>query len=217
VKTTQYVRQERAIAAADSEGIRDRWLWGLRILRDPEAMTESGKSLRHGVTQELIHAAARAGLTLTDREIQRRIQCARTYKTEAEIRQAMSDFKTWFDLAQAYFPKYETPDGEPPADHRTEAERQQDRARQLLDLVGPQAALFPLDTFEPVEVTLKDLQEYADEQDALTARFVAHGEKRREYLGQLIDAAGGDMSLTWEAASRLLPPEIDDPLAQASA
>lgn len=57
VKTTQYVRQEKAIASADSSGIRERWLWGLRLLNDAEKMSASGGSLRHGVAEWLIAAS----------------------------------------------------------------------------------------------------------------------------------------------------------------
>jgi hypothetical protein len=213
VKTTQYLRQERAIASADTSGIRERWAWGLRILRDPEAMAESGKSLRHGVADQLIAAALQRGLKLSASEIRYRIQCARTYPTEAQIATACGDFETWSDLRNANFPPYEAPEDEPPADHRTHAEKQRDASRRLLDLVGEQGALFPLDQFEPTEVTLKDLQDYADEQRELTSHFVLRDQRRREYLEQLIDAAEGDLSLTWEAASQLLPADVDDPLA----
>lgn len=84
MKTTQYVKQEKAIAVADSGGIRARWLWGLRLLRDSDAMS-SEKSLRHGVTEQLIAAAKSSGLKLSAREIQARLQCARAYPTEAQI------------------------------------------------------------------------------------------------------------------------------------
>lgn len=218
MKTTQYVRQERSIAAADTNGIRERWLWGLRILRDPEAMTESGKSLRHGVTEQLIAAAARFGLKLNDREIRYRIQAARTYKTEAEIGTACADFETWFDLRQAGFPTYETPDGEPLADHRTEGERANDRASALarLALDAVQPSLFPLNRFEPTEVTLKELRDYTDEMSEMTARFVEHDVQRRQYLGQLIDAAGGDESKTWMEAAHLLAADAPEPEEAAS-
>lgn len=102
MKTTQYVRQEKAIATADSNVIRERWLWGLRLLRNPAAMS-SEKSLRHGITDQLVAAAQAAGLKLTAREIQRRLQCARTYPTEAQMRRVTSDFESWFDLLKADF------------------------------------------------------------------------------------------------------------------
>lgn len=203
MKTTQYVRLEHAIAAADSGGIRQRWMWGLRLLRDVEKMA-SAKSLKHGAADELITAAKAAGRKLSAREIQRRLQCARTYPTESQIRHAVADFETWRDLAEAGFPPYEAPDGEAPADHRTDIERDRDRARALIDMVGEQGALFPLSDFEPIETTLKDLQVYMEEQEGITARFVARGHKRRAYFEQLIEAADFDLGVTWaEAHARL--------------
>ncbi len=38
MKTTQYIRIERAISAAATSDIRERWFWGLRLLRDPDAL-----------------------------------------------------------------------------------------------------------------------------------------------------------------------------------
>ncbi|MCW2768495.1 MAG: hypothetical protein JWO11_4454 [Nocardioides sp.] len=200
MKTSQYVRQEKAISVADTSGIRERWMWGLRLLRDTEAMS-SPKSLRHGVTDQLIAAAVSGGLRLSAREIQRRLQCARTYSTEAEIRQALADFETWEELAGANFPAYQADEGAPPADHRTEAERNRDLLRAAVDLFGEQGALFPLSDFEPVTATLKELQAYADEMRELTQRFVDRDTRRQDYLDQLIVAAAGDMSVTWQAAS----------------
>lgn len=204
MKTSAYVRQERAIASADSGGIWERWIWGLRLLRDSSAMTESGKSLQHGVTDQLVAAATAGGLRLSAREIQRRLQCARAYPTEAQIRRAVADFGTWRELSDANFPPFEAPEGEPVADHRTDAERDQDRARALVDLVGEQGTLFPLRDFEPVTTTLQELLDYTEEQEALTARFVAHGRKRRAYLNRLIDAADHDLTVRWQVAHRWL-------------
>jgi hypothetical protein len=203
MKTTQYVRQEKAIAAADSGGIRQRWLWGLRLLRDPDAMS-SEKSLRNGIAEQLIAAAKAAGLKLSEREIQYRLQCARAYPTEAEIANACAEFEEWSDLRKAGFPTYEVAEGEPLADHRTDAERKRDHARALLDLIGEQGSLFPLDQFEPVSTTLKELREYAEEMAELTARFAARDDARSAYLDELEKAADGDLSTVWQDAhSRL--------------
>jgi hypothetical protein len=207
MKTTQYVRQWKAVAAADSSGIRERWLWGLRLLRDPEKMSKGGGGLKHGVAAKLIAAAAKSGLKLSEREIQWCLQLARAYGTEAEIRTVCSDFRTWSDLRQAGFPPVEKPDGEPLADHRTPEEIRHDRARQLADLADPQGALFPLSHFEPVTTTLKELADYAAEQKAITARFAAHDAKRDAYLDELIEAAGGDLSMTWQTAHDLAATE----------
>lgn len=199
MKIAQYMHQENAIAAADSGGIRERWLWGLRLLADEEKIAPAG-GLRHGVATKLIAEAAKRGLRLSEREIQRRLQCARTYPTDAQIRQALADFETWDELHRANFPDYEAPPGEPAADHRTASERNHDRARQLAGLTDPQGTLFPLSQFEPAETTLKELSDYADEQAEITSRFVARDAERRAYLDGLIAAAGDDLSWTWQQA-----------------
>lgn len=200
MKTTQYVKQEKAIAAADRGGIRERWLWGLRLLRDPDMFTAGSSQLKPGRSDELVSSAKSAGLKLSIREIQYRLKCARAYPTEAEIAQTLAQFRSWWALIQADFPAFEAPEGESPADHRTPAERDHDHARALVGLIGEQGALFPLRDFEPVTTTLKELVEYTEQQEALTARFVEHGRKRRAYLDGLIAVAGDDLSVTWQAA-----------------
>ncbi len=209
MKTTQYVKQEKAIAAADSGGIRARWLWGLRLLRDTDAMS-SPKSLRHGVTEQLIAAAAANGLKLSEREIRCRLQCARTYPTEAQIGRAAAGFDTWRDLSDANFPAYDAPPDEPPADHRTDNERDHDRARALMDLVGEQGTLFPLSRFEPTTTTLKELADYAREQRELTGRFAERDRKRDAELERLIEAAGNDLSMMWQEPLKRLSEETTD-------
>lgn len=218
MKTTQYVRQEKAIASADSGSIRERWLWGLRLLRDPDAFAPGSSQLKPGRADELTKAASVAGLRLSVREIQYRLQCARAYPTETEIAHACAEFGDWSALRAAGFPRFEAPDGEPPADHRTQTERDHDHARALADLIGEQGALFPLRDFEPVTTTLKELVEYTEQQEALTARFVEHGRKRRAYLDSLVLAAGSDLSLTWQAAhDRLGFAAIDPGLLKGTA
>jgi hypothetical protein len=203
MRITQYLAQEKAIAAADTNTIRERWIFGLRILRDPEAMSPGGGGLRHGVAPRLVAEAKARGFALSEREIRWRIQAARTYPTESQIGNAVTDFRSWRNLISAGFPSYDAAPDEPLADHRTEAEKRRDADRRLLDLVGPQGTLFPLDQIEPTEAPLKDLVEYADRQDALTERFAAHGRKRREYLDRLINAVDGDLSRVWQDAHRL--------------
>ncbi len=63
--------------------------------------------------------------------------------------------------------------------------------------------MFPLSRFEPVETTLKDLQDFVEEQEQITASFAATSRKRRAELDRLIFAAGGDLSVTWAEAHRL--------------
>lgn len=207
MKTTQYVRQEQAIAAADSGGIRERWMWGLRLLRDPEAFAPGSAQLKPGRSEELIKAHAAAGRRISVREIQYRLQCARTYQTETQIAHACAQFGDWSALRTAGFPPYEAAEAEAPADHRTDIERSRDRARALADHIGEQGALFPLADFEPMTTTLKELHAYAEQQEEITARFVTHGQKRREYLDRLTEAADGDLSVTWQDAHERLPDE----------
>jgi hypothetical protein len=213
MKITQYLSQEKAIASADTNGIRQRWLWGLRLLRDPQAISPGGGGLRHGVADELIRAAAARGFKLSAREIRWRLQAARTYPTDLQIGNAITDFETWFALIQAGFPAILVSLREPAADHRTDAERHRDNARALLDVIGEQGSLFPLRDFEPTTTTLKELQDYTAEQEELTARFAEHGRKRRAYLDSLIGAVAGDLSVTWEAAQRALGGALDSDTA----
>lgn len=200
MKTTQYVRQEKAIAAADAGGIRERWLWGLRLLNDPDAFAKNSSQMKAGRADELVQAVKASGRKLSQREIQYRLRAARTYQTDSQIAQISARFDNWSGLIAADFPHCAALDGEPLADYRTEAERNHDRARALADLIGEQGALFPLSTFEPVTTTLKELVDYAAQQEELTARFVAHGRRRRAYLDDLIEAAGNDLNVSWQDA-----------------
>lgn len=205
MKTTQYVRQEKAIASADSGGIRQRWLWGLRLLRDADAFAPGSSQLKPGRADELIKAAKAAGMKLSATEVRLRLQYARAYNTDAEIQRASVEFKTWSALITADFPAYAVPEGEPPADHRNDAERARDAARQLAAMADDaQGTLFPLDQYEPIVTPLKDLHDYADGQDEITGRFVERGRKRRDYLDQLDAAAGYDLSMTWAEAHKRL-------------
>lgn len=203
MKLAQYASQERVIAAADSSGIRQRWMYGLRLIHDEEKLAPAG-GLKHGVADALIKAAAKQGIKLSSREIQRRMQCARAYPTEDQIRHAVADFETWHDLAAAGFPSVEPTEGEAPADWRTPAERDHDRARALADLIGEQGTLFPLSHFEPVETTLKDLEDYTEQQERITASFAETSRKRRDYLNSLKTAVNGDMNATWARAQAAL-------------
>lgn len=200
MKTTQYIRQENAIAAAEAGGMRERWMFGLRLLRDLEFFAPGSSQLKPGRTEELVKAAKAAGRNLSEREIRRRIQCARTYRTESEFGRAVAEFQSWRALAEAGFPQFDGEDGDLPADHRTEAERKRDFARIVADMVGEQGTLFPLDRYEPADSTLKDLEDYYAEMSGLTERFAKRDRQRREYLDRLKAAAAGDLSTTWQVA-----------------
>ena len=201
MRTTQYVRAEQAIVGADSGGIRQRWLWALRLLADPEFVsTGNGGGLRRGAADKLIAAVEARGMKLNQREIQRRLQCARAYPTESQMRQCLTLFRTWDELINAGFPAIEAEPDEPPADYRTQTEKDHERAQQMLLAVGGQGSLFP--DFEPEEVTVKDLIEYSDGQDAITERYARRGRERRAYIKVLSEAVGYDVLQTWQAAHR---------------
>ena len=206
MKTTQYVRQEKAIAAADAGGIRERWLWGLRLLRDPDAFAPGGSQMKAGRADELVQAVKAAGRKISQREIQYRLRAARTYQTESQIAQISARFENWSGLIATDFPAVDALPDEPPADHRSDAERKRDHARALADHLGEQGALFPLSDFEPVTTTLKELAAYAEEMAELTARFAERDKARQDYLDRLIRAAGGDLGMTWQDAHDRLDP-----------
>lgn len=202
VKTTQYVRQEKAIAAADTTGIRERIMWAIRLLADSDFFT-SGGQMKAGRADGLIQAYKAAGRKISQREIQYRLRAARTYRTESQIAQISARFENWSSVIAADFPEVDPIDGEPAADHRTEAERRTDLARALAvagEIGSDQLALFPLDRYEPAVATLKEISEYAAEMAELTARFQKRDAERSEYLEDLIAAVDGDMSTTWQEA-----------------
>ena len=201
MKTTQYVRLERAIAAADTSGIRERIMWAIRLLSDPDVFT-SGGQMKAGRADELVQAIKAAGRKISQREIQYRIRAARTYPTESQIAQISARFENWSSLIAADFPAVDAFPGDSPIDHRTDAERERDLKRAYESILGEQGELFPLSDFEPSTVTLKTLVDYADEMEEWTGRRVAHDRKRREYLDGLVAAVGDDLSVTWLEAQR---------------
>jgi hypothetical protein len=216
MKLTQYTSREAQITSADSQGIRQRWLWGLRLLNDPQAFNAGSTQLRPGLADLLIKAAAKHGIKLSEREIRYRLECARAYPTEAEFGTAVQNFADWTSLRQAGFPKYEAPPGEPLADWRTESEKTRDRNRAWLDATNGMDAMFPLSDFEPIETTLEDLEIFMKQQMEINENFAATYAKRRDYLDRLEEAADHDLTMTWQDAQDRLP-EDDEAAEQAKA
>ncbi len=201
MKRSKRTRLSKDVAAGDRSGIEARWVWGIEVLRDPESMSETGKSLRPGVTERLIADGATVGDKLSEREIRRRLQCARTYPCDSQIGQALADYTTWFDLAEAGFPPYPALPGEDPADVRTPAERRRDQNKAMLEH-DHQGGLFP--DFEPPVTRLRIMKAYTAKMNGLAANYTAHCAARTAYMDQLIAAAGGDLDMTWaEAEDRL--------------
>jgi hypothetical protein len=211
MKLSQYTMREVQITTTDAAGMRQRWMWGLRVLADPQMFNPGSSQLKPGTRESLTAAAAKRGIALSDSEINRRLSCARTYKTEEEFRRAVAEFSTWRDLANANFPPrtLEPPVGqeftpEPPADWRTDAEKIHDRNRAYLDATNGMDAMFPLRDFEPVETTLADLELFMKDTDATHESIVAGHErtkaKRRAYLDSMEEAVGHDLTVTWQQA-----------------
>jgi hypothetical protein len=213
MRYARYLRIEKYIAASDTGGVIERWRYGRRLLEDGTATTPAG-NMKHGETAKLIAKAAARGYKIGEQEIQRRLRAARTYETEAQIRELLTDFATWDEVARAGFPAVEALADAEPYDPRDADERARDTARSLLRRAegdDAQPALFdyfPDDRFDETS-TLAELAKYADEMAELTERFRQRDEERAEYLRKLIDAVGGDLGATWEdAQSRLDAAEV---------
>lgn len=203
--TSPYRRIEKAIAAADAGTVWERWLYGRRLLCDPSATTPDGE-LRPGKMAELIEAAHRAGVHLTEDEIRARLEAARAYPCESQIRRARAVFGAWDALTEAGLPECEAEPGELPYDPRTAAERAQQAERQLALGEPDQLALFTLfpdDQFSELS-TLAELRKYAAEMAAWTDRQARKDADRLAYVSALADAVGGDESKTWAEAQAAL-------------
>lgn len=208
MRYARYLRYEKGIAATDTGGIRQRWEYGRALLVD-DAMTTPAGNLRNGVIDGLVTDAKRAGLKLSEREIQHRLQAGKAYPAEAQITHICASYETWGALRTAGFPPVEAPEDAAPFDPRQAAERARDAARDLArhgkDGDG-QIALFdyfPEERFDE-SATLAELAKYASEMAELTERFAQRDRERFAYLNRLIDAAGGDMNATWEEAQAAL-------------
>jgi hypothetical protein len=183
----RYKRIDNAIKASDSGGIWERWRYGRRLVCD-DAMTTSKGNLRDGKMEWLIrHSEA------SRREIQRRLQCARTYPQESQLRHAVAQFGTWHDLAAANFPPYPATEGERPYNpletdelarqHQTESQRIAE------DEQYDGGGLIPRDAF-PDSTPLAEIDRWTDRELELAARFTDKAERRRFYVDGLIKAAG---------------------------
>jgi hypothetical protein len=209
-----YTRHEKAIAAADRGGIRQRWEYARRLLCDPLATTPAG-NLRNGVIAALIEAARKAGVKLSEREIQYRLRTGRTYPCASQITHICAAYESFGALRAADFPGVDAGPGEEPYDPRGAVEKAR-AIDQQLSLGGPEdpAQLplfewFPDDRFDEL-ATLAELRKYAEESARWTERHARKDQERFEYLERLSAAVGGDENKTWEEAQAALdahPPE----------
>jgi hypothetical protein len=197
MRTKQYLWAERAVIKADGAGIRERWLWGLRLLHDPEVVSDSGR-LKHGVIEQLITAADEHGMRLSRREIQRRLQCARAYPYESQLRHAMAQFGTWYDLQVANFPSYEPEPGEEPADWRTDAERKE--AEPTMEKLRLHFTQLAIPGLEPDTSTLGDFAEYVKRERRRVNDDDLRVRAMEDYRDRMIEAVNGDMTVLWRVA-----------------
>jgi len=211
MKYTRYLRLERHIAASDTGGIIERWRFGSRLLADDKMTTPAG-NLRHGALAKLLAEAKADGYRITEQEIQRRLKCARAYRSEAEIRESAHGFKNWDELARAGFPPVQVTLGADtdPFDPRDPDEKRRDAARELARIAEeesggqlPLFAYFPADQFGFLS-TLAELRKYAEESAEWTERHARKDKERFDYLRRLLSAVGGDENATWEQAQAAL-------------
>lgn len=109
-KTTGYLGLERKIASNEGGGMIHRWQYGRKLL----AAKADRKQLPHGMLASLIADATKAGMKVSEREIQRRIQFATIYPTEATARKAIAEFGSWTELVNTGFPAIEIEQSDPP-------------------------------------------------------------------------------------------------------
>lgn len=96
-------RLEQEIRDHDADTIRWRWEFGRLALSDTELTDQDGQ-LKHDAADALIAELAEGGAKVSLREIEYRVQCAQTYRTEAQIRVACAQFGNWRNLINAGFP-----------------------------------------------------------------------------------------------------------------
>lgn len=103
VKTTSIEKLEAKITASDGGGVLARWRYGQKLLEAKAGR----KQLPDGMIADLIKAAARAGKTISEREIQYRLKLASVYATDQQVRKAIADLGTWTEIIKAGFPPVE--------------------------------------------------------------------------------------------------------------
>jgi hypothetical protein len=183
----RYKRIDNAIKASDSGGIWERWRYGRRLVCDDEMTTANGYLL-HGKLDWLVRRSK-----VSEREIQRRLQCARAYPQESQIRQILADFKTWDDLHRANFPPVSATEGERPYNPLETDEIVQQHDAQTQRIVEDEqydgGGLIPRDAF-PDSTPLAEIDRWADQELELMARGMGKAQRRRFYVDGLIKAAG---------------------------
>lgn len=104
--TRRIVNAERLVIGADGAGVLPRWRSGREWAQEREGRTQIPRGRLAGITHEV---ERRTGIVLSHREIQRRMQCADAYPTEAHLQTAIRTHRTWSALCAAGFPAVDPP------------------------------------------------------------------------------------------------------------
>ena len=157
-KKSVYLKLESGIAADERAGIMHRWNYGRELLKQRAGRLRLPK----GLATELVVEALRAGLTLSEQEIQRRMRFAEVYPTEAHSRQALTVMGSWSAIVNAGFPPVEL-------DEPDEIDDMEEVGVEAADVWEP--PLFEVPGFKPV---LRINGRKVDLADATVAQAVAY-------------------------------------------
>lgn len=210
MRPSRYSRQEKVIGTSDGDTIICRWRYGHLLRCDEKRVTPQG-NLRNDVIEELIAIAKKAGYTISRREIQYRLQCAKAYTTEAEIRRSSAQYGHWWDLIRAGFPAVEVPPGEADAEpydprDRDEIKRDNDRA---LRTAREERVQMLLPGFYPT-MSLNEISKRNDEKRELGQQLVFEADELQPIIDELLEAVDGDGSATFDEAEDILDDETAD-------
>src|SRR6266508_1149694 len=96
-----YLKLEMRIARDERGGIEGRFLYGRELLKK-----RAGRQrLEKGLIARLVEDAAKNGLVISERELQRRIRFAEVYPTQAHRRQALALKASSSAIADANIPE----------------------------------------------------------------------------------------------------------------
>lgn len=212
-----YLKLETRILQDEQGGILDRWKYGKECLEAKRGRQQ----LPHGFIKDRLDEAERAGMKLSEREIQWRVKCAEVYGSEAEVRTASTDFGSWTALREAGFPAVEIDEPIDPDDLEDigEPDPLEEKPEQLaLDIPG----------FKPVlkingrkvtltEATVREAVEYRDMVHEMHENFGRTVAQIDATVEAMLEGCEGDLDANaveaWKRANQVDEdsPTNDDP------
>lgn len=209
-KKSVYLQLESRIATDERGGIIHRWNYGREMLKAKAGR----KQLPDGFTRERVVEAVRAGLVLSEREIQWRIKCASVYANDQEVRKAITDFGTWFALTQAGFPSVEVDETDDEIDdiEAAGADTEDDwHEDPLFDIPGFKAVLkIRGRKTDLAEITVRDAINYRDMCHEMHDNFGRTIADIDASVNAMIEGSGGDMDANAAEAYRRATERPDD-------